>query len=144
MGPPRTLVCDKGGEFISEEFSAFCSSRSIHLWRCAVQAPWANGVAEKSGGILKTLVAAVLAEQVVIGKDEITDTVAEACSAYNNDSNVEQCVTGRRPGAGGSVLNHFGQRLAEHSLIDNSPSQARLIALRETARVSMVRLHYSK
>ena len=43
----------------------------------------------------------------------------------------------------GDVLGNFGQRLAEHGLIDGRPSLARQIALRETAKVAMTRLHFS-
>ena len=41
------------------------------------------------------------------------------------------------------MLGNFGQRLAEHGLIDGRPSLARQIALRETAKVAMTRLHFS-
>ena len=58
FGPPRTLVYDQGREFVSWEMEEFASSHSIHLHHIAVQAPWQNGVAERSGGILKTSVAA--------------------------------------------------------------------------------------
>ena len=37
---------------------------------------------------------------------------------------------------------NFSQRLAEHGLIDRNPSFARQVALREVARLAMVRLHF--
>ena len=149
LGAPQMIVADQGREFISEEFADFCALRSVVLWHTAVQAPYQNGVAERSGGILKSIVASLVSDHAVSGREEMINTVAEACSAYNCDVNSEgtsplQCVTGRQPAAEGSVLSHFGKRLAEHGLIDASPSAARLTALRESARIAMIRLHYSQ
>ena len=55
-----------------------------------------------------------------------------------------QCVTGRQPRLHGSVLSNFLQRLAEHGLIDSDASASHRAALRETARVAMLRLRYSQ
>ncbi|CAE7234040.1 pol [Symbiodinium sp. CCMP2456] len=149
LGAPRQVVADQGREFVSEEFQNFCSAHSTHLWHCAVQAPWQNSPAERSGGVLKTLVAALVSEHVTIGSRDMANVVAEACAAYNADINEEgvsplQCVTGRQPTSQGAVLNNFAGRLAEHGLIDSEPSLQQRLALRESARVGMVRLHYSK
>ncbi|CAE7503333.1 RE2, partial [Symbiodinium sp. CCMP2456] len=149
LGAPRQVVADQGREFVSEEFQNFCSAHSAHLWHCAVQAPWQNSPAERSGGVLKTLVAALVSEHVTIGSRDMANVVAEACAAYNADINEEgvsplQCVTGRQPTSQGAVLNNFAGRLAEHGLIDSEPSLQQRLALRESARVGMVRLHYSK
>ena len=77
------------------------------------------------------------------------EAVAEAAAAYNCDVNEEgvsplQAVTGRQAPSHGDVLAGLTNRLAEHSLIEDKPSLARQVALRETARVAMVRLHYSR
>ena len=149
LGPPRQIIADQGREFVSEEFQTFCSAHSVHLWHCAVQAPWQNGVAERSGGTLKALIAALVAEHVVIGDRDMANVVGEACAAYNSDLNSEgvsplQCVTGRQPTAHGAVLENFSGRLAEHGLIDEDPSLQQRVALRESARVAMVRLHFSR
>ena len=76
-------------------------------------------------------------------------SVGEATAAYNADINEEgvsplQAVTGRQQPAQGDVLSGVGSRLAEHSLIDSKPTLARQVALRETARVAMVRMHFSR
>ena len=42
------------------------------------------------------------------------------------------------------MLSNFSQRLAEHGLIDSEASAAQRTALRESARVAMLRLHYSQ
>ncbi|CAE7353697.1 dnaJ [Symbiodinium microadriaticum] len=149
LGPPARLIADQGREFISEAFQSWCSSRSILLWITAVQAPWQNSPAERSGGILKAILATMVSDQVVIGPDQMGEAVAEACAAYNGDANAEgvsplQCVTGRQPRLQGSVLSNFGARLAEHGLIDAEPTLASQLALREAARVAMVRLHFSQ
>ncbi|CAE7237175.1 unnamed protein product [Symbiodinium microadriaticum] len=149
LGAPVRLVADQGREFVSESFQEYCSSHSILLWHAAVQSPWQNSVAERSGGILKAILASVVSDQVIIGKDGMSDAVAEACAAYNQDPNAEgvsplQCVTGRQPRLQGSVLSNFGSRLAEHGLIDGQPSYAAQMALRESARIAMIRLHFSQ
>ena len=149
LGAPRTIVADQGREFISEEMQVWCSSHSVMLWHSAVQAPWQNGVAERSGGILKSLIASCVVDQTVIGHAAMCLVVGEACSAYNSDLNSEgvsplQAVTGRQPANQGSVLNNFAGRLAEHGLIDSEPNLTQRIALRESARVAMVRLRYSQ
>ena len=78
-------------------------------------------------------------------------TVGEAVAAYNSDPNESgasplQMVTGRNPHSYGygDVLDDLGGRLAEHSLLEAKPSLAKQVAVRETARVAMVRLHYSR
>ena len=140
LGAPRVIVADQGREFISQTFSDFCESRSTLLWHCAVQAPWMNGTAERSGGILKTLVTHMVAEKSITGAEEMAAVVAEAAEGVS----PLQAVTGRQPAAEGSVLHNFHGRLSEHGLIDTSPTLTWRMALRESARVGMVRLHYSQ
>ena len=149
LGAPRTIIADQGREFIATEFQDWCSSHSVLLWHAAVQAPWQNGTAERSGGTLKALLAAIVSDKAVIGDRDMRHALAEAVSAYNSDVTAEgvsplQCVTGRQPAVQGSVLNNFAGRLAEHGLIDSDPNLMHRLALRESARVAMVRLHYSQ
>ncbi|CAK8991008.1 unnamed protein product [Durusdinium trenchii] len=73
----------------------------------------------------------------------------EAVSAYNSDINDAgvspmQAAFGKQPRMHGDCLGDFGRRLSEHGLIDSRPSLARQVAMRETARLAMVRLHFSK
>ena len=149
FGPPRVLVCDQGREFVSWEMEEWASSQSIMLHHVAVQAPWQNGVAEKSGGILKTIMASLVTSKSVIGAEEMKLALSEAVMAYNSDigetgASPYQAAIGRQPRMVGDVLGGIQNRLAEHGLIESSPSLARQIALRETARLALTRLHYSK
>lgn len=149
LGAPHTIIADQGKEFVSFEFSEWCESKTIFLYHCGVGAPWQNGVAERSGGTLKALVGAITQSQAVGTRSEMEEAVGEAVSAYNSDINEQgvaplQAVTGRVPHSAGDVLNGMNNRLAEHSLISNRPSLARQVAMRETARLAMVRLHYSR
>ena len=126
LGAPRTIVADQGCEFISEEFQTFCSSHSVHHGSFGMPH---LGRTERSGGTL--LVAAAVANNVVIGKRDMSNAVSEACAAYNSDPNAAgtspvQCMTGRRPASQGSVLNNFAGRLAEHGIIDSGPSLTEL------------------
>ena len=149
MGAPRTLVADQGREFISTEFCDWCDSRSIYLFHAGVGAPWQNGIAERSGSTLRTLVAAICQTHAVATDDEMQQAVAAAVSSYNNDVNEsgvspQQLVTGKNSRSPGDVLGGFHGHLAEHSLIESVPSMAKQTAIRETARVAMIRLHYSR
>ena len=53
-----------------------------------------------------------------------------------------QAAIGRQPQLQGDVLGSFGQRLAENGLIDLTP--IRQVAMRDTARVAMARLRFSR
>ena len=156
FGPPRTLVADQGREFTSWSFEELCSQYSIYLYHTAVQAPWQNGVCERAGGVLKVILNATIRANSVNGAEEMEQALQEAVTAYNNDVNEEgvtpaQAALGRQPRMIGDVLGNFGQRLAEHSLIDSRPGLidsrpglARQVAMRETARLAMCRLHFSR
>ncbi len=150
FGPPKVLVADQGREFVSWEMEEFCASASILLWHSAVQAPWQNGIAEKSGGILKTVVNALITAHSVQGFEEMQDALGEAVAAYNGDINEAgvspfQAVIGRQPRQVGDVLGGSVQsRLAEHGLSDSPGPLARQLALREMAKVAITRLHFSR
>ena len=126
-----------------------CSENSILLWHCGVQAPWQNGLCERSGGILRAVMGAIVKSKSVIGPTEMEMALQESVTAYNHDVNdlgvsPSQAAVGRQPRLQGDVLGNFGQRLAEHGLVDSTPSLSRQVAMRETARVAMARLHFSR
>ena len=84
-----------------------------------------------------------------LGKDEMEIALGEATSAYNcdvNESGVSsaQAAVGRQPRMTGDVLSGVQCRLAEHGLVDGKNSLARQVAMRETAKVAMTRLHFSR
>ena len=149
LGAPRVLIADQGKEFVSAEFEEFCSSWSIYLHHTAVQAPWQNGVCERGGAILKGILRSCIKAHSALGKDDVELCLQEAVSAYNSDINDAgvspmQAAFGKQPRMHGDCLGDFGRRLSEHGLIDSRPSLARQVAMRETARLAMVRLHFSK
>ena len=148
FGAPRVLVADQGREFISWDFEEFCSAHSILLWHCGVGAPWQNGICERAGGTLKVLLASIVIAHQIQGHDELEGALGEALSAYNQDINElgvspAQAAVGRQPKVNGDVLNGVGN-LAERSLIEDKPDMSRQLAIRETAKVAMTRLHFSK
>ena len=149
FGPPRVMVCDQGREFISWEMEEFASAHSIVLWHAAVGAPWQNGICERAGGTLKVILASIVNAHQVQDFDELAEAIGEAVSAYNTDCNElgvspAQAAIGRQPKLVGDVLGNFGQRLAEHGLHQDHPGFARQLALRETAKLAMTRLHFSR
>lgn len=134
---------------MSTEFCDWCDASTIYLYHIGVGAPWQNGVAERSGSTLKALIGAITQSQAIETFREMEEAVAEAVTAYNSDINQEgvaplQAVTGRVPPSQGDVLSNFSSRLAEHSLISVQPSLAKQVAMREVARLAMIRLHYSR
>ncbi|CAE7651334.1 RE2 [Symbiodinium sp. KB8] len=146
FGMPRTIVCDQGREIISIELEDFASQNNIFLYHIAVQAPWQNGLCEKVGGILKGLISACASAQSLMGADEMTLGLGEAVQAYNMDVGDSgfspmQAAVGRQPLPPGDALaeGHMGELDAMEE-----PSFARLVAVRETARMAMLRLHFSR
>ena len=149
FGPPRVLVADQGREFVSWKFEEMAAQHSTLLWHTAVQSPWQNGICEKGGGILKAIIAAVVKSQSVVGREEMETALQEAITAYNADINEAgvspaQAALGRQPKMTGDVLGDFGQRLAEHGLVECRPTIARQVAMREVAKLAMLRLHFSR
>ena len=112
-------------------------------------APWQN-VAERAGGSLKAVLRATIHEAVAAGMDDMRTALASALEAVNNDVDgtgfsPSQMVLGRQP----RVLGEAGPsdlrtRLAAHSMALETPSFSRLVAMREVAKLAMVRLHYSR
>ena len=75
--------------------------------------------------------------------------IQEAVAAYNSDMTdagvtPNQAAFGRQPRLHGDTLGDFGRRLSEHGLIESKPSLARQVAIRESARIAMLRMHFSK
>jgi hypothetical protein len=127
----------------------WASSVSTLLHHIAVQAPWQNGIAERSGGALKAVLSAIVAAQSVLGFDDMQVALGEAVYACNADINESgaspfQAAVGRQPRMVGDVLGGIQNRLAEHGLVSSKPSLARQTAMPETAKVSMCRLHFSR
>ena len=81
----------------------------------------------------------------------MSTVLSAALGAVNGDIgesgyySPQQFVFGKQPRLAGMVIpSGLRDRLAAHSLIENSPSMERQIAMKEMARVSMVRLKYSR
>lgn len=149
FGPPRVLVCDQGREFTSWEMEEWASAHSVLLHHVAVQAPWQNGVAERSGGILKTLLSTVIASQGVCGEEDMQMALSESVAAYNGDINELgaspfQAAIGKQPRLVGDALGGIHSRLAEHGLLESKPSMTRQLAMREVAKIAITRLHFSR
>ncbi|CAL1166460.1 unnamed protein product [Cladocopium goreaui] len=149
FGPARVLVADQGKEFVAWKFEEMAAQHSTLLYHTAVQAPWQNGVCEKGGGILKAILLALVKSQSLVGKDDMELAVQEAVMAYNGDMTdagvtPAQAALGRQPKMVGDVLGDFGQRLAEHGLVETRPTIARQVAMREVAKLAMLRLHFSR
>ena len=74
LGIPRTLTCDMGPEYISEAFQNMCERRNIVLDHVAVEAPWMNGLAERRGGVLKTLMRSLIHAESCIGHGDMAES----------------------------------------------------------------------
>lgn len=77
-------------------------------------------------------------------------SVQEAVMAYNSDVSGDsgvspaQAAIGKQPRYEGDVLGNFAHRVVSHGILDERPGLARQVAMRETAKLAMVRLHFSK
>ena len=71
-------VLDMGPEFISGEFSEWMEGHSITPYWSAVEAPWQNGVAERSGGVLKVLLNSIVSAHSCVTKEDMKFALAEA------------------------------------------------------------------
>ena len=69
-----------GPEYISEAFQNMCERRNIVLDHVAVEAPWMNGLAERRGGVLKTLMRSLIHAESCIGHGDMAEALAAACT----------------------------------------------------------------
>eukprot|EP00969_Alexandrium_andersonii_P014563 635615-Alexandrium_andersonii.AAC.1 len=53
--PPAVYVADQGPEFVSAEFMQRVDGLGCRVWHCAAEAPWQNGICERSGQTLKAV-----------------------------------------------------------------------------------------
>ena len=151
FGPPQVLVADQGREFISWKFEEMAAQHFILHRHTAVQAPWQNGVCENGGGILRASATAIIKSQSLLGAEDVDQAAARSC-CYSLATMTStklvllpaQAALGRQPRMVGDVLGDFGQRLAEHGLVESRPSFARQVAMREVAKLAMLRLHFSR
>ncbi|CAE7525014.1 tenm3 [Symbiodinium sp. CCMP2592] len=131
FGAPKTLVVDMGPEFVAESFQDLCDFYDTVLHHIPVEAPWRNGVAERAGASTKAVLQRLVKEYLPVTEGDVSQVVTAAAGAYNDDIND----------SGYSPSQAVG--LAQTALT-NEPSFCRALAIRETARVAMLRLHYSQ
>ena len=114
--------------------------------------------------MLKALATAVIRAHSLLGSEEVDKSVQEAVMAYNEvDKSVQEAVMaynsdvsgdsgvspaqaaiGKQPRYEGDVLGNFAHRVVSHGILEERPGLARQVAMRETAKLAMVRLHFSK
>ena len=149
-GPPSTIVADMGPEFVSEEFGAYCEGMGIHLHNVAVEAPHQNGIAERAGGAVKVVFRAICREHAASTPAEVQRALVAAVHARNADINdsgfsPQQWVLGRAARIPADLLGRpVGARLAEHAAAEAVPEFHQRVAMLETARRALTRLHFSR
>ena len=148
-GYPSVLVADLGPEFASVEFTTWMESHECRVYHTPVESPWQNGIAERAGGIFKAVLAKNCAEHSVVTEDEFDDAVSIANAARNGDINdsgfsADQWILGRAKKLPADVLSAGGVRgnLSSHG----SPLLGfhKRLAMMETARQAITRVHFSK
>ena len=110
-----------------------------------------NGLAERAGAALKVMINNFVKQFACSGFSDMRGALAhDAVEACNQDIceagySPAQFVLGKQPRTKGEVIpGDMRQRLAQHSLLENDPSLARSAAMKEAARVALVRLKYSR
>ena len=151
LGIPSAVTLDMGTEFISETLMRFMEFHDVAVYHIPVEAPWENGIAERAGGSLKVVLRAVMHEASAIGEPEVQSALSAALEAVNGDVEVgggyspAQLVLGKQPRtAGAAEPSSFRSRLPSLSMQVKEDEFARLGAMREMAKLAMVRLHYSQ
>ena len=59
FGPPKRLLSDNGGEFVSHAFESMRESFNITQLTTAAEAPFSNGVCERHNGLIGDMTAKV-------------------------------------------------------------------------------------
>lgn len=145
-------MTDVGPEFVSAEFAEWAEQRGFQLHREPVEAPWQNGLAERAGGTLKWILAKLNAQSSGTPSSEMETLLALAIAtkATNCDINASgysasQWVLGRQPVISADILNRppLG-RLPEHLRAGDSAVFVHRLAMLETAKAALVRLHFSR
>ena len=138
--PPRSA--DQGREFISHEFEEWCSSRSILLHHIGAHCPWQNGIAESYSW-------SRLGENMQF--DRCWWHAAwnrRSCGGvlFRHQWNGRQSTSGRRwtSAAGPRWCSCWSWQSVGTFIVENKPSLPRQVALREAARVAMVRMHFPR
>ena len=150
LGIPSQITTDLGREFTAAVVQHTMDMHDVVLHHVPVGAPWQNGIAERAGGSLKAVLRATIHEAVAAGMDDMRTALASALEAVNNDVDgtgfsPSQMVLGRQPRLVGEAgPSDLRTRLAAHSMALETPSFSRLVAMREVAKLAMVRLHYSR
>ena len=101
---------------------------------------------------MKTLMRSLIHAESCIGHGDMAEALAAALEAVNGDVDgsgfsPSQMVLGRNPRIMGANFKEGEDKqsfLSQHSLMDTNFSFAKQVALRECARVAMVRIHYSQ
>ena len=143
---PRTLLCDQGRAFVSHELEAFATENTIHMAHIAVQAPWQNGLCDRRDPE-KPACCLCSAAQSLMGYDAMNQS-----SPRPSLPTTWMCATTaahrcKRPWDGSRSLRAIslkGVLQGEMDAMMEEGSFARLVAIRETARMAMLRLHFSK
>ena len=98
-GCPRYLIVDQGGEF-EGYFNEKCDELGIDASVTASHAAWQHGLAERHGGLLRTIFRKVCYQHKINGKASASLALALCCQAKNslmtrNGLTADQAVFGR-------------------------------------------------
>lgn len=113
-----------------------------------VETPWQNGLAERSGGVLKAVLRATIHQTSALGMD-VRGALTATLEAINTDTegvgySPSQMVLGKNPRVVGAAgANELRSRLPTQTRADEA-SFARMHAMREVAKLSMLRVHFSR
>ena len=147
LGAPKALTVDMGPEFVATRFQSACDFFAVCLRHTPVESPWKNAVAERSGQTTKAILKHLITEHSALGRDEMDMMIAAASEAYNGDVgdsgfSPAQFMLGKQPRTIGDGL-ALAPRLSQLGVLESQPSMARQVAIRETAKVAMIRMRFS-
>ena len=150
LGIPAAMTVDMGPEFVADAFMDVLNYHDVVVDHIPVEAPWMNGIAERAGGALKVVLRAAMHETSASGVDDVRMALTSALEACNGDVgetgySAAQMVLGKNPRvAGAAGPSDLRTRMASQSMTMNEAQFARMAAMKEVAKLAMVRLHYSQ
>jgi len=87
LGIPASITVDMGKEFTSALFMDKMSYYDVAVHHIPVEAPWQNGLAERSGGVLKAVLRTTIRQTSALGMDDVVGGALTATlEAINTDT----------------------------------------------------------
>ena len=97
FGPPKSILCDNGGEFNNNDLRTMCEQFSIEVTTSAAESPWSNGIVERHNAIVGIMIEKLLADGHKLEEAAMWAMYAKNCLANNEGFSPCQLTFGHTP-----------------------------------------------